>query len=117
MATRLPNADRAIVADRKITHYLLTHDHPRGRDKAAFFESFGFGRETWPRLRDALIDHAKHNPVVSSAMTPFGGAFEVNGPLATPDGGTPYVLVVWMIRAGEDFPRLLTAVPSRASGT
>jgi hypothetical protein len=50
------NANQAIVEDRKITHYLLSSDHPAGRPKAVFFSRFGFQRSRWRRLRGALLE-------------------------------------------------------------
>ena len=110
--TQLPNTDCAFVAPEKITHYLLAHDHPPGGPKAAFFESFGFEMDRWEELRDRLLAHAQTYAAVATDATPYGQVYEVNGRLLTPDGRNPIVLVVWMIRVGEDFPRLVTAVPS-----
>jgi hypothetical protein len=112
LATHLPNVDRAFIASEKIVSYLLSHDHPRGAAKADFFESFGFTKLNWNELRDAFLDHAASGNVVGGELTAYGRSFEVNGRLETPDGRIPFVLVVWMIRTGEDFPRFVTAVPS-----
>ena len=112
MTGRLPNAERATVSTAKITHYLLARGHPRGGPKAAFFESFGFALDRWQELRDAILAHAQTGAVVGTQTTPYGQVYEVNGLLGAPDGRNPVVLVVWMIRSGEDFPRLVTAVPS-----
>ena len=109
---RLANADRAFVAPEKITHYLLARDHPRGRSKAAFFESFGYAKDRWNDLRDAFLLHAHTHDAIATDSTPYGQVYEVNGRLLTPDGRNPVVLVVWMIRINEDFPRVVTAVPS-----
>jgi hypothetical protein len=112
MSSRLPASDRAFIQPEKITAYLLSPSHSLGAAKAGFFESFGFKPDKWIELRDAFVDHAKSGPVVGSTSTPYGQTYEVNGPLTTPDGRNPYVLVVWIVRTGEDFPRLVTAVPS-----
>src|SRR5262249_40746814 len=42
---QLPNIDRAVVSDDKLTGYLLNHAHPRGAAKARFLASFGFAVE------------------------------------------------------------------------
>jgi hypothetical protein len=111
--TILPNVDRAFVDPRKLTAYLLSPAHKLGAAKATFFESFGFTLDMWPDLRDAMLLHARSGAVVDTSSTVYGQVYEVNGRLETPDGRNPFVLVVWMIRIGEDFPRLVTAVPSR----
>jgi hypothetical protein len=110
---RLPNAELAIIEERKITQYLLARDHPTGAPKAAFFESFGFSSSDCRQLRDALLIHASQHKVTTKTLTQFGEAFEVDGPLQTPDSRNPWVLVVWFVRSGENIPRLVTAVPSK----
>ena len=110
---RLPNAEHAIVDDGKITRYLLSPTHPRGSAKAAFFESFGFRLDAWQVLASALLEHAVQHKVSNTVSTQFGETFEVNGPLSSPDGRNPWVLVVWFIRNGASTPRLVTAVPSK----
>lgn len=109
----LPNAEHAIVPPEKITRYLLCHDHPKGAPKAAFFESFGFSLDSWEVLRIALLEHAKTGCVVETEITPYGQIYEVQGQLPSPAGRNPFVLVVWMIRIGENIPRFVTVVPSK----
>lgn len=109
---KLPHADSAIIDERKITAYLLDRAHPFGGAKAAFFGRFGFTTEGWQVLRDALLAHAQDHEVAESRHTRHGQVYEVEGPLAAPDGRMPGVRVVWMIRNGEELPRLVTAVPS-----
>lgn len=109
---KLPNVDRALIEPRKITGYLLSPTHPKGAPKCAFFGGFGFKVADWEKLRDALLAHAVANEVDWVYATDYGMMIEVVGPLAAPDGRAPKVLVVWTIRTGEDFPRLVTAVPA-----
>lgn len=111
MSSRLPNAQLAIVDRRKITDYLLAGSHPAGRAKAAFFARFGFSVAAWPRLRDALLDHARSAPIVSAADTPFGKKYILEGSIAAPDGRNPRVRAVWFIVAGDTTPRFVTAYP------
>lgn len=100
------------VDDRKITHYLLSDSHPEGAPKARFLKHFGFATHAPDELRRALIGHAHDHAVSTSRVTEFGSVFEINGRLTSPDGQNPWMLVVWMIDNGTDFPRFITAVPS-----
>ncbi|HYU13496.1 MAG TPA: hypothetical protein VEK82_13025, partial [Stellaceae bacterium] len=75
----IPNADQAIIEDRKITHYLLSSDHPAGRAKAIFFRRFGFQRPRSRTLRGALLEHARSGAVVSVNDTQFGKKYTVEG--------------------------------------
>jgi len=51
---KLPNAQNAIVDERKVREYSLSPSHPVGRFKAKFFESVGFPPEAWSEFMDAL---------------------------------------------------------------
>ena len=113
----IDNLDRAVIDEAKITHYLLSREHPRGRTKAIFFERFGFSVDQWVLLREAFIDHARQHEVSNVTSTPFGEACEIVGPLSSPDGRNPNVLVVWMFRNGEGYPRLVTAYPAEGNAT
>lgn len=111
---RLPNVERAFVPEEKITRYLLDPSNPRSRGKPGFFGSFGFRREAWNELAEALIEHAREGEVVEEDETPFGTQYAVEGTLTTPDGRTPLVRAVWLER-GEG-PRFVTAFPGREGG-
>jgi hypothetical protein len=108
---KLPNAERAVVPSRKITHYLLSTTHRDGQHKAAFFHGFGFKLEAWEMLASALLGHARNYEVVETVPTPFGRNYVVEGPLAAPDGRTPKVRVVWFIAKGAETDTLATAYP------
>jgi len=99
------------VSRRKIVAYLLAHGHPQGRHKAAFFARFGYDRNRWESLAEALIRHAREYDVVKSEQTPFGMRYTIEGALDTPDGRRPLVRSVWFIEEGESTPRLVTAYP------
>jgi len=52
---KLPNAERAQVAQEKIAGYLLSESHPVGRAKARFFRSLGFRSGNAQALRSELL--------------------------------------------------------------
>ena len=108
---KLPNAERAVVPSRKITHYLLSAGHRDGQHKAAFFRSFGFKLDAWETLASALLNHVRTHEVTEVVSTPFGQNFVVEGPLAAPDGRTPEVRAVWFIANREEIATLATAYP------
>lgn len=108
---KLPNAGRAIVPGRKITHYLLSAAHRDGQHKAEFFRSFGFKLEAWEELASALLDHARNHEVVAVVPTPFGRNYVVEGALNAPDGRSPEVRVVWYIAKNAETATLATAYP------
>jgi hypothetical protein len=108
---KLPNAERAVVPSRKITHYLLSTAHRDGQHKAEFFYRFGFTIEAWEALALALLNHALQHEVVEIMPTPFGRNFVVEGVLTAPDGRLPKVRVVWFIAKNAETATLATAYP------
>jgi hypothetical protein len=109
---RLPNVD-AIVEPAKIASYLLSDTHRRGRGKAQFFTSFGFSPNVPEELREALLQHAKANDVVSWQRSEHGAKYTLEGPLPAPDGRAPVIRRVWIIDEGRRRPRFVTAFPGR----
>jgi hypothetical protein len=110
---RLPNAERAVVPERKVVAYLLSEAHPDGRGKARFFAAFGFSTSRWQLLADALRLHAAENRVAETAETAFGVRYVVEGILHAPDGRTPTVRTVWFVDRDGEVPRLVTAYPAK----
>ena len=113
----LPNAANALVEPAKITGYLLSPDHPDGRSKADFFGRFGFRREQWQILADALRRHGAAYPIAKAVQSRYGMRYSIDGELEAPDGRAPRIRSVWIIEiddsetAEEAVPRLITAHP------
>ena len=110
---KLPNAGRAFIDGRKLSDCRLAQANPNGGAKARFFTGFGFKREAPDGLRAALLAHARSNEVLRLQTSPHGAKYVVEGPLPAPDGRSPSVRSVWIIDAGEDAPRFVTAFPGR----
>ncbi len=111
---RLPNADRAIVDDAKVRDHLLSPEHPVGRGKARFFAALGFTRDGWPLLREALLALARGGEAEPGEATVFGQTYAIRGIVRGPGGRAGAVVTGWMVRRGEDVPRLVTAYPGEA---
>ncbi len=107
----LPRAEEAVVPRNKVENYLLHLAHPVGGGKARFFLRFGFRREDWNTLADALRRHARENPVAHSVSDADGVTHLVEGPIQTPSGRTPRVRSVWLTETGELAPRFISAYP------
>jgi hypothetical protein len=105
---KLPNGNRADLGT-KLEDYVLNPKHRKGRHKARVFGSaLGIRRDNREILANALRHAATHsNDATSIGDQGFGATFEVRFPLTTPQG-TATVLSAWIIRNGEDFPRLTT---------
>jgi hypothetical protein len=108
---RLPSAERAIVDATKITEYLLNASHPDNGGKARFFESLGFSAVAPMLLAAALRGQATSGEVVQESLSTHGTKYVVDGQLEAPDGRRRAVRTVWIIDAGQELPRLVTAYP------
>ncbi len=109
---RLPNADVAIVDERKVAEYLLNPAHPDNGGKAAFFTALGFSRESAAELIGALAALAQEGEVVQEVESSHGRKYVVDGAIRSPAGKSAGVRSVWIIDLGEEGPRLVTAYPS-----
>lgn len=108
---RLPNRHRALVARRKLTHYLLSGTHPAGQHKARWLQRYGFERGEAGRLEAALRSHASRCDVRHTHKSPLGTRYVIEGPLVAPDGRSPWVRAIWFVRSGEVVPRFVTVYP------
>ena len=107
----LPAADRALIEPQKLREYLLSTEHPVGRFKAAFFGRMGYSRQGWQRLQMDILQLARLGIAVEGQMSNFGQKYEVNGILRGPSGREARVTTIWIVKSGEDFPRLVTFYP------
>ncbi len=109
---KLPNWEKAVIAESKLVRYLLDLTSENGKAKAQFFLAFGFTIENWQIMADALKQHANDHEVTKvEERPPFGIHYVVEGTLHTPDGRDPSVRVIWIIDDGDDVPRLVSAYP------
>ena len=104
----LSSGDRAELGT-KLEDYVLNPLHPLGKHKALLFEEIlGITRSTAQPLRQALADAAaKSNAAEARGDNGFGLVFVLRFPMTTAKGSAT-VLSAWIVRHGEDFPRLTT---------
>ena len=108
---RLPNADRAEVADAKVRDYLLSPSHPVGRFKSSFFAALGFTVANWEDLRAALLTLARSADANPGQSSPYGQKYDIHGTIIGPSGRQASVVTVWMVPEGRDFAHFVTAFP------
>jgi len=108
---KLPQPDRLIVEESKVTDYLLNLDHPEGTSKAKFFLNRGFTPLLWQEMASALRWHGRLQSVTETSTTRFGRKFTVECQIETPDGKNPCILTAWIVE-GTRPPRLVTAHPN-----
>lgn len=105
---RLPNGDIAIVDPRKLSEYILSTDHDDGQHKARLFRSLlGITEENSRSLHSALEQAAAVSNAVAAKQDMYGQRYVIDFEFAGPVG-VATLRSAWIIRTGEDVPRLVT---------
>lgn len=108
---RIPGADQAIIDPAKLQEYLLSSTHPVGRFKAEFFATLGYSAESWERLETDLRSQHLSQTAGLLASTRYGQKYEIRAILKGPSGREAPVVSIWLVRAGGNIPRFVTAYP------
>jgi hypothetical protein len=113
---KVPNRERAYIPSAKLYDYLLSETHSIGRWKAQFFRALGFNETNADALEQGLIAIAQSEEVTDTVSSRHGTKYVVDGPLQTPQGTFVQVRTVWIIDAGQERPRFVTAYPMSNPG-
>lgn len=104
----LPNANKAIIDLQKLEGYCLNPEHPRGKHKARVFQStLALTSADAEFLRDQLLLAATEGTATLTASDKYGVRYMVDYSVNSPDG-VATVRSLWIIRDGEEYPRLTT---------
>ena len=105
---RVPNAELAVVDLRKLTEYCLSTTHAVGKNKAKVFRSaLGVTSADAETLRDWLLEAVVGQDASLDRIDEFGERYGLDFE-ATTATGSAIIRSGWIVRAGEDFPRLTT---------
>jgi Domain of unknown function (DUF6883) len=103
---RLPYGERAVVPLEKLVDYCLNPEHPRGQHKARVFAAaLGIGAAEVDQLRQALLDAALAADAIAGEADDYGQRFVIDFEMKGP-AGQARVRSLWIVRHGEDSPRL-----------
>ncbi|MCE9530133.1 MAG: hypothetical protein K8T89_03200 [Planctomycetes bacterium] len=103
---KLPNAEQAVVEIAKLRDYCLNPDHPRGRNKARVFASaLGMTAVHADELQASLLESAMTEDATATEFDEFGQRYVVDVIMEGPNGQAS-VRSTWIVRVGEDYPRL-----------
>jgi hypothetical protein len=108
---KLPNREQAFIQPVKLTEYLLSETHSIGKSKAKFFQNFGFNKDNSSLLEQELLTIARNHEVIEVISTIHGTKYVMTGTINTPVNRPVNILTVWIIDAGEEDPRFVTARP------
>jgi len=108
MPVKLPNGLRADLG-RKLEDYVLSTLHREGRHKARVFESvLGVSLTNRDLLRESILRAAATSDEVEGhGDNGHGMVYSLRFPMRTPKGAAT-VVTAWIVRRGDDFPRLTT---------
>jgi hypothetical protein len=105
---KLPHAKRAVVDIDKLRSYCLNPDHRRGCHKARVFKaSLGITQDHAEDLLKALLAAALNRDATPLEHDEYGRRYMIDF-MATGPSGQAMVRSSWIIRRGEDFPRLMS---------
>jgi len=104
----LPNGDLAVVDIEKLRDYCLNPLHMKGKHKARVFKAaLGMTESDAERLRDILLGVARTHEAQQVEPSDYGERFIIEFQMPGLRGEVT-ILSSWIIRSGEDFPRLTT---------
>lgn len=102
----IANGENCIIAEEKIRDYCLSSSHPRGKHKARVFEIvLGIGDRDTEILITAIKKAVIENEAIISDSDVFGRRYLVDFDFVG-NTGTAKVRSCWIIRTGEENPRL-----------
>jgi hypothetical protein len=106
---KLPNGASAVVNIEKLRDYCLSSQHPEGRHKArVFLATLGMCSTDADRLREAFLSAAAmSNDVSMTDADKYGCRYSLDI-LVTWSSRAAIVRSAWIIKTGEDFPRLVS---------
>jgi len=103
---KLPNVTRATLDIVKLRDYCLSESHPRGKHKARVFETaLGLTASDAPELRDAILAAILTEEAVVGEQDEYGLRYIVDFSMNW-KGREAIIRTAWIIRAGEESPRL-----------
>lgn len=113
---KLPNGVVAVVDIEKLRDYCLSAQHPEGRHKARVFLSvLGLTSADAAKLRETLLSSAVvNNEVIMMETDKYGSRYSMDSTVTL---GSREALVrsAWIIKTGEDFPRLVSCYVLRGT--
>jgi hypothetical protein len=96
----------AIIEPVKLRDYCLSSEHPRGKHKARVFQSaLGLTRKDWRLLARAIRENLTEVEWVADDADEFGRRYHVDMNVEIM-GRSAMVRTLWIVRRGEEFPRL-----------
>lgn len=113
---KLPNGASAVVDIEKLQDYCLSSEHPEGRHKArVFLSALGMTSADAGKLREILLFVvAVNNDVSTTSADQYGCRYSMDV-VVTWGSREALVRSAWIVKAGEEFPRLVSCYVLRGT--
>jgi len=108
----VPNSQNAIVERQKIVGYLLSSNHPVGRNKARVFARCGYDLGSTHKLISELKRIITEGQLIEVIESPWGLKYIVDGTLHCSRGTNLGIRTVWIVETESQTPRFVTAYPA-----
>lgn len=109
MMDLLPNYKNAYIALEKLRDYSLNENHNEGGHKAKVFKSaLNIETKDASNLKNLILDGLQFNPVKSVKINDYGIIYSIIMRIDINEK-TADITTAWIIKLGEDFPRLVSA--------
>ena len=113
---KLPNGANAVVDIEKLRDYCLSSQHPEGRHKArVFLSALGMTSGDAGKLREVFLSAAAANNEISMTGDDKYGCRYTLDVVVTWGSRETLVRSAWIIKTGEEFPRLVSCYVLRGA--
>ncbi len=113
---KLPNGANAVVDIEKLRDYCLSSQHPEGRHKArVFLSTLGMTSSDAGKLREIFLSAAAVNNEISMTSADQYGYRYTLDVVVTWGSREALVRSAWIIKTGEEFPRLVSCYVLRGA--
>ncbi len=101
----------AIIADAKITKYLLS---PRSEnEKSKFLGQAGYNLNNWQQLKRDLFTQILTQEAQFNETTRYGDKYQIKGTLTGPNGTNLPIVSIWMVESVSGLTKFITLFPER----
>ena len=106
---KLPNGTHAVIDIEKLRDYCLSSQHPEGRHKArVFLSALGINSSDAENFRAILLYAAAENDMITMTSSDQYGCRYSFDLIVTWSSRKALVRTAWIIKANEEWPRLVS---------
>jgi len=100
--------DKVVINPRKLTHYALDPQSPKGKHKAMVFERLGFTKANYTELLEQLQAKSLTTEAISSGEDEYGTRYTLEIPIENRMGQPALVITGWLVPKNTREAHLVT---------